>query len=61
MAICRRLNNDNLQLVRYEVLTAVKMSMFFWVEYGDSMFLRNVGIYLRVHTVSKSRRTMLTT
>jgi hypothetical protein len=26
-------------------------------EDGDSMFLRNVGIYLRVHTVSQPRTT----
>jgi hypothetical protein len=35
---------------RFEVLTAVKMTMlFFWVfspEDGDSMFLQNIAIYL---------------
>jgi hypothetical protein len=29
-------------------------------EDGDSMFLRNIGIYLRVHTASESRRTAST-
>jgi hypothetical protein len=35
-----------------EVLTAVNMSMLVFriVEDGDSMFLRNVGIYLQGHT-----------
>jgi hypothetical protein len=45
--------------VRFEVFTAVRMMMlFFWVlvEDGDSMFLRNVGIYRRVYTASKPRR-----
>jgi hypothetical protein len=51
--------------VRFEVLTVVKMMMLFWVvtpcrlraEDGDSMFLRNDGIYLQVHTVSQPRTT----
>jgi hypothetical protein len=61
--------------VRFEVFTAVRMVMFFWVlapcklvdrcqrfgeiyspEDGDSMFLRNVGIYRRVYTAPKPRR-----
>jgi hypothetical protein len=39
------------------------MMMFFWVlgpckaEDGDGMFLQNVGIYRRVYTVPKPRRT----
>jgi hypothetical protein len=59
--------------VRFEILTAVKMSMLIlWVvmscgllgfggtyclhlhftpESGGSMFLRNVGVYLQVHTM----------
>jgi hypothetical protein len=54
--------------MRFEVLTAIKMPMLvFWVvtpcgllggypEDGGSMFLRNVGIYLQVHTALQFRR-----
>jgi hypothetical protein len=48
--------------MKSEILRAVKMSMLvFWVstpfgtEYGGSMFLINVGIYLQVHTVLQLR------
>jgi hypothetical protein len=56
--------------VRFEVFMAVRMMMMmmFWVlapcrlvvfrlEDGDSMFLRNVGIYRRVYTAPKPRGT----
>jgi hypothetical protein len=44
-------------LVRFEVFTAVRMIMlFFRAEDGDSMFLRNFGIYLRVYTALSPRR-----
>jgi hypothetical protein len=45
-------NFERLHLfMRSEVLTAMKTSMFgFSPEYGGSTFLRNVGIYLQVHT-----------
>jgi hypothetical protein len=56
--------------MRFEVITAVKMSILvLWVvmlcglvgrylspEDGGSMFLRNVGIYLQVHTALQPRR-----
>jgi hypothetical protein len=63
--------------VRFEVFTAVRIVMFFWVlapwvdtrvsekhtififipENGDSMFLRNVGIYRRVCTAPRPGTT----
>jgi hypothetical protein len=52
----------NRDRVRSEVLTAVKISMLvfyvvtpcgYFPEDGDSMFYRNVGIYLQVHTASQ--------
>jgi hypothetical protein len=39
--------------------TKVKRKVFS-PEDGDSMFLRNIGIYLRVYTASQSRRTSST-
>jgi hypothetical protein len=60
------------QCVRFEIFTAVSMMLLFWAlapcrlggrywrafspEDGDSMFLRNIGIQLRVYTAPKSRR-----
>jgi hypothetical protein len=46
--------------VRFEVLAAVKASMLFLCvvtpsEDGDSVFLRNIGIYPRVHAASLPR------
>jgi hypothetical protein len=44
---------------RFEVLTAVKMSMLsFWAspEDGGSTFFRNVGTYLQDHTSSQPKR-----
>jgi hypothetical protein len=42
--------------VRFEVLTAVKMSVLvFSPEDGGSMFLQNAGICLKVHMVLVSR------
>jgi hypothetical protein len=47
--------------VGFGVHTAVKMSLlFFSPEDGDSMFIRNVGTYLRVHTASQPVTTTLT-
>jgi hypothetical protein len=52
--------------MRCEVLTVMRvMVMFLWVlapcifnrEDGDNMSLRNVGIYRRVYTAPKPRRT----
>jgi hypothetical protein len=49
--------------VRFEVFKAARIMKFFWVlapcspEDGDSMFLRTVGIYRRVYTAPKPRRT----
>jgi hypothetical protein len=47
--------------MRFEVLTAVKISVLvFWVvtlKMGNSMFLRNVGIYLQVHMALQPRTT----
>jgi hypothetical protein len=46
--------------VRYEVFTAVRMVMFvsiFRAAGADSMFLRVDGIYRRVYTAPKPRRT----
>jgi hypothetical protein len=56
---------------RFEVFTAVRMMMMFWVlaphrlvfspKDGDSMFLRNVGIYRQVYMAPKPRRTLSST
>jgi hypothetical protein len=63
----------NTLCVRFEVLTAVRMTMLFFrvvttcrvvgtyrlhlqAEDGDSMFLRNVGMYLRIYTELQPRR-----
>jgi hypothetical protein len=55
-------------IMRSEDLAAVKLSLLvFWTmtpcgsinfspEYGGSLFIRNVGIYLQVHTTIKPRR-----
>jgi hypothetical protein len=51
--------------MRFEVLTAVKIPIFFWVvrpcspEDGDRMFLRNFGNYLLVYTASQPKATTL--
>jgi hypothetical protein len=49
--------------VRFGVFMAVRMMMFFSVsappEDGDSMFLRNVGIYRRVYKALKPRTTSI--
>jgi hypothetical protein len=43
--------------MKSEILTAVKMSvLIFWADDGGSMFLRNVGINLQVHTALQPRR-----
>jgi hypothetical protein len=62
-------NQHKRSLVRFEVFKSVKMALLlFWVvtscglfntEDGDSMFLRNVGFYLRVHMASQPRRDYL--
>jgi hypothetical protein len=40
--------------MRFEALMAVKLSMLvFDPEDGGSMFLRNVGTHIQVHTVSQ--------
>jgi hypothetical protein len=64
MLQCTNAYGEGMYNLRFEVLTAVRMTMlFFWVvtpcspEDGNSMFLRNVGIYLRVYTASQPRTT----
>jgi hypothetical protein len=47
--------------MRYEVFTAVKMSMFvFTPEDGGSLFLRNFDIYLQIHTALQPGRLIST-
>jgi hypothetical protein len=46
--------------VIFEVFEAVRMMMmYFRAEDGDSMCLRNVGIYRRVYTAPRPRSTSL--
>jgi hypothetical protein len=42
--------------VKFEILTAVNKMMFFSPQDGDSMFLQNVRICLRVYTVSNREK-----
>jgi hypothetical protein len=39
--------------MRFGVITVVRMTMFFSPADGDSIFIRNVDIYLRVYTASQ--------
>jgi hypothetical protein len=59
---CTEVNNFILlssQIILYDRVdvTTTLMLLFFWAEAGESMFLRNVGIYRRVYTAQKPRTT----
>jgi hypothetical protein len=45
-----------MQILHWDMLELTTVSIF-RPEDGDRMFLRNVNIYLRVYTATKSRRT----